>query len=111
VTVASIAEEIHDEEVHEPHLEQRNYWLIALFLGIVTALEVAITYIDALAGPLLVIGLIVLGIVKFATVVGWFMHLRYEPFTMNFMFIFGLLGAITLFIVVLLSFRALFHPF
>lgn len=102
-------EEAHEE--HADHLSPRDYWLIALFLAIVTAVEVAITYIPGFEGAPLVISLLVLGIVKFLTVVAFFMHLKYEPFTMNFMFYFGLLGALALFIAVLLAFQALFHPF
>ncbi len=85
--------------------------MIALFLGIVTAIEVGITYIPGYDGTILVVSLLVLGIVKFLTVVAFFMHLKYEPFTMNFMFYFGLLGVIALFIGVLLSFRALLDTF
>jgi cytochrome c oxidase subunit 4 len=99
------------EEGHDDHLSPANYWMIALFLAIVTAVEVAITYIPGYDGALLVTSLIVLGLVKFLTVVAFFMHLKYEPFTMNFVFYFGLLGALALFIAVLLSFRALFDTF
>lgn len=100
-----------EEQDHHGHLTPANYWRIALFLAIVTAVEVAITYIPGFDGALLVISLLVLGIVKFLTVVAYFMHLKYEPFTMNFMFYFGLLGALALFIAVLLAFRALFDSF
>ena len=100
----------HAEE-HADHLTPANYWRIALFLAVVTAVEVAITYIPGFDGPILVTSLIVLGIVKFVTVVAYFMHLKYEPFTMNFMFYFGLMGAIALFVVVLLAFQALFDSF
>lgn len=96
---------------HGEHLGPRAYWLIALFLAVVTAIEVAITYIPGFDGAPLVASLIILGLVKFFTVVGFFMHLRYEPFTMNFMFYFGLAGAMAVFIALLLAFRALFDTF
>ena len=99
-----------DHEDHF-HLRPANYWLIALFLGVITAVEIAITYIPGFEGPFLVASLLLLGIVKFLTVVAFFMHLRYEPFTMNFMFYFGLIGALALFLAVLLSFRALLQTF
>ena len=104
-------EEHSEQEEHADHLTPANYWRIALFLAVVTAIEVAITYIPGFDGPILVTSLLVLGVVKFLTVVAFFMHLKYEPFTMNFMFYFGLLGAIALFIAVLLAFRALFDTF
>lgn len=99
------------QEEHADHLTPANYWMIALFLAVVTAIEVAITYIPGFDGTALVISLLVLGVVKFLTVVAFFMHLKYEPFTMNFMFYFGLLGAIALFVAVLLAFEALFDRF
>jgi cytochrome c oxidase subunit 4 len=99
------------QEEHADHLTPANYWMIALFLAVVTAIEVAITYIPGFDGSALVISLLVLGVIKFLTVVAFFMHLKYEPFTMNFMFYFGLLGAIALFIAMLLAFEALFDAF
>ena len=108
-TEASPVEETTEE--HADHLSPASYWMIALFLAIVTAVEVAITYIPGYDGTILVVSLLVLGVVKFLTVVAFFMHLKYEPFTMNFMFYIGLLGALALFIAVLLSFRALFDTF
>ena len=110
MTAQAESPETHEDE-HADHLSPKDYWLIALFLAVVTAVEVAITYIPGFDGPLLVTSLLVLGIVKFLTVVAFFMHLKYEPFTMNFMFYFGLLGALALFIAVLLAFRALFDTF
>ncbi len=71
----------------------------------------AITYIPGFEGGALVASLLILGIVKFLTVVAFFMHLKYEAFTMNFMFYFGLVGVLMLFIAVLLSFRALVDTF
>ena len=103
--------DVQHEEEHADHLSPANYWAIALFLGIVTAVEVAITYIPGYDGTILVVSLLVLGLVKFLTVVAFFMHLKYEPFTMNFMFYFGLVGALALFIAMLLAFRALFNTF
>jgi len=102
-------EEVQEE--YADHLSPANYWGIALFLAVVTAVEVAITYIPDFDGTVLVVSLLVLGAVKFLTVVAFFMHLKYEPFTMNFMFYFGLLGALALFIAVLLAFEALFDSF
>ena len=99
------------QEEHADHLTPANYWAIALFLAVVTAIEVAITYLPGFDGTALVVSLLVLGVVKFLTVVAFFMHLKYEPFTMNFMFYFGLLGALALFIAVLLAFEALFDTF
>ena len=96
------------EEAHAvDHLTPRQYWLIALFLGVVTAIEVAIAYIDAL-DFILVPALLILGLVKFVTVVGYFMHLKFDNPTFTRLFAVGAAGAIVLFMAVLLSFHAVF---
>ena len=54
------AEGLEDE--HADHLTPANYWRIAVFLAVVTAVEVAITYIPGFDGAILVTSLIVLGL-------------------------------------------------
>lgn len=96
----------HDED-HIEHPSPKQYWMIALILAIVTAVEVGASYIPALEGPVLVSILFILGGVKFAMVVALFMHLKFDkPLYRNF-FLIGLFGAIAMFVVVLLTFRAL----
>lgn len=96
----------HGED-HIEHPTPKQYWLIALILAIVTAVEIGASYIDALDGPVLVSILFILGGVKFAMVVALFMHLRFDkPLYRNF-FLIGLFGAIAMFVVVLLTFQAL----
>ncbi len=89
------------------HPTEKRYWLIALFLGIVTAIEIAIAYIPDLNRTVLTVGLIGLGILKFGVVVGWFMHLRFENKTMNRLFAIGLILALSLFFVVLATFSGI----
>lgn len=89
------------------HPTEKRYWMIALFLGIVTAVEIAIAYIPDLNRTLLTVGLIGLGILKFSVVVGWFMHLRFENKTMNRLFAIGLVLALSLFFVVLATFSGI----
>ena len=87
------------------HPTQRTYWLVALFLAIVTAVEIAIPYMsvfDSVRAPLLII----LSLVKFITVVGVFMHLRWDLRSYRLYFLFGLIGALAVFMVVLAVFRA-----
>ena len=87
------------------HPTQRTYWLVALFLAVVTAIEIAIPYLsmfDSLRAPLL----IGLSLVKFVTVVGVFMHLRWDLRSYRLYFLFGLIGALAVFMVVLAVFRA-----
>jgi cytochrome c oxidase subunit IV len=84
----------------------KTYWLIAVFLAVITAIEIAIPYIDGF-GYLRAPMLIFFSAVKFFTVVGIFMHLRYDFSAFRAYFLVGLLGAISVFLVVLATFRAL----
>ena len=82
------------------------YWGIALFLAVVTAVEVAVPYLEAL-DPISVPLLIILAIIKFGTVVSFFMHLRYDRKLYRTLFLFGVIGVIPLFVIVLLTMHAL----
>jgi cytochrome c oxidase subunit 4 len=64
------------EDDHGHHPTAREYVRIALILGALTALEVSTYYFEfgRAAIPLL----IVLMVVKFVMVAGFFMHLRYD---------------------------------
>lgn len=88
------------------HPSPREYVRIAVILAIVTAAEVAIYYIDWVHEHGLLIPLLFLfALVKFALVVMWFMHLRFDSRTYSRFFLMGLAGALTLYIAVLLMFR------
>ncbi|MDJ0952375.1 MAG: cytochrome C oxidase subunit IV family protein [Acidimicrobiia bacterium] len=93
------------QTAHRSHPTPAMYWGIALFLGVVTAVEVAVPYIEAL-DPVRVPLLIVLAIIKFGTVVAFFMHLRYDKKLYRTLFLFGVIGVIPLFVVVLLTMHA-----
>ncbi len=104
--VAEAAHADHDED-HIEHPSPAQYWLIALILAIITAVEVGASYISALEGPVLVSILLILGGVKFAMVVALFMHLKFDKPLYRSFFLIGLFGAIAMFVVVLLTFEAL----
>ncbi len=90
----------------ETHPTPRDYWLIALILAVITAAEVAVTYVEALdtvVAPLL----IVMSAAKFTIVVGYFMHLRYERALFRNLFLIGLIAAPILFGAVLFTFGVL----
>ena len=93
-------------EAVRPHPEPRDYWLIAGILGLITAAEVAVTYVDSL-DPVVAPLLIVMSLAKFALVVGWFMHLRFEERRYRMLFYIGLVAAPILFGAVLLTFGVL----
>ena len=97
-------------EAHAPaphsgrHPGPREYIRIAIILGVITAAEVAIYYIEG-AKDFLIPVLFLFSFVKFALVVLWFMHLRFDSRTYARFFVMGLAGAVTLFLIVLLTFR------
>ena len=88
------------------HPTPRFYWIVAAILAVVTAVEIAIGYADV-ASWLKVTGLLTLGGLKFAAVVAFFMHLRFDKPLYRSLFLVGLVGAIPIFIVLLLTFEAL----
>ena len=82
----------HSEPKHEgghAHPTSQAYVRIAIFLAIITLVEVVIYYIPTLR-PALVPALIVLSVAKFLMVVGFFMHLRFDTRLYRFMFAAGL---------------------
>jgi len=79
----------HAVDQHEDHPGERTYINVAIVLTVITAVEVAIYYVEALRDFLVPI-LIVLSIAKFVYVVGFFMHLKFDDRRFRWMFIAGL---------------------
>jgi caa(3)-type oxidase subunit IV len=88
------------------HPTPRTYWLVGGFLAVVTAIEIAISYIDAL-GDWRGVLLIVLSVIKWGTVVAVFMHLRYDLRGYRMLFSFGIIGSLIVFAVVIAAMQAL----
>ena len=88
------------------HPTPRFYWAVAAILVVVTAAEIAVASIDAF-DVIKVPGLFALGGVKFAAVVALYMHLKFDKSLYRGLFLIGLFGAMTIFVVVLLTFQAL----
>jgi cytochrome c oxidase subunit IV len=87
------------------HPTPSEYVNIGLILGAITAIEVIVYYIDALSGALVPI-LLVLSATKFALVVLWFMHLRFDNALFSTLFTGGLMLVAAIFIVVLATLGA-----
>jgi len=87
------------------HPSPKEYVRIAVVLAVVTALEVGIYYTEISRG-ILIPSLLFFAAVKFALVVLWYMHLRFDSRAYARFFLVGLAGAVTLYLVVLLTFRA-----
>lgn len=70
----------HDAHGHaegQPHATWQQYALIGVVLAIITAVEVAIFYIEALE-PVLIPLLLILSAGKFFLVVLYYMHLKFD---------------------------------
>lgn len=87
----------HEIDDHNGHPSERTYIKIAVMLAVITLIEVVIYYIDAFSG-ILVPTLIVLSAAKFITVVGYFMHLKFDDRRLGWIFTGGLLVAFAVFI-------------
>ena len=93
----------HAERAHPTPFK---YVAIALILSVITAVEVAIVYQDFLKdvfGPIL----IVLSAAKFALVVMFYMHLRFDSRLFSVVFVTGLLLATAVLITLLALFRVI----
>jgi cytochrome c oxidase subunit 4 len=100
------AEEQHSGGGHAAgHPSPKEYIRIGLILAVLTAIEVAVAYTD-IPHAILIPTLFLLAIVKFALVVMWFMHLKFDDRRYSRFFVIGLSGAAILYLVVLISFRA-----
>ncbi|HEX2047911.1 MAG TPA: cytochrome C oxidase subunit IV family protein [Acidimicrobiales bacterium] len=94
----------HEGGTKHDHPGERQYIVIALILAVVTAVEVAFSYWEAVEG-ILAPSLILLSIVKFFMVVGWFMHLRFDSRLFRRLFVAGILLAIFCYSAVLATFH------
>lgn len=91
-TPATTQAPAHDEE-HYP--SAAFYSVIAVILIVITGLEVLTYYTEAIR-PLLVPIIIVLGVIKFAAVCMFYMHLRFDNRLFSGLFVFGLFIATAL---------------
>ena len=86
------------------HPGPRQYVIVAIILAVVTGLEIGLFYVKGIPNGILVAALIVLMIIKFALVALWFMHLRFDSRVYRRLFVTGIILAISVFVVVLLTF-------
>ena len=86
---------------HKEHPTPKKYVQIAIFLGVLTAIEVALYYTEDIVGVFTDPLLIFLAIGKYVVVVGWFMHLRFENKMVNRFFAGGMILAVILFAIVM----------
>lgn len=82
-TETTVSDAVHDEHVehghdaHDEHPTEQQYWVVFAVLAVVTAAEVAWSFLG-LSGPALVVPLILMMLFKFVVVAGVFMHLYFD---------------------------------
>jgi cytochrome c oxidase subunit 4 len=98
--------EAHDAHAEGGHAHPTDiqYVYVALFLGVLTAAEVSLYYVNpAFLVSALILG--VLAVVKFATVAMWFMHLRFDSKIFRSFFTTGLVLALIVYPIMLTTFH------
>ena len=85
--------EVHDVEHAHEHPSDFKYVQVAIFLAVLTAIEVALSYVEV-GGEHATVGLLLgLAGVKFFTVVMYFMHLKFDHKWFRRLFVTGLVLA------------------
>jgi cytochrome c oxidase subunit IV len=107
--VAAAAEHEVDETVHT-HPTDLQYVKIAAFLAVLTGLEVATYFWEDIFGSkpstlALVVTLFPMMIIKFGTVILYFMHLKYDNPLFKRVFLFGLALATAVYMIALFAFE------
>jgi caa(3)-type oxidase subunit IV len=87
----------------QAHASRSTYWLIALILGILTMLEVAVFYVPLLHSVIVPI-LLVLSTAKFALVAMFFMHLKFDKPILTTLFAGGIVVAASIILAMMLLF-------
>lgn len=101
--MATATDDETTEQQHSGHHPTpKDYVQVFGVLFVLTAMEVAASFIDV--GPVFLPLLLALMTIKFALVAGWFMHLKYDIATYTQFLVGGLLLAMVLYGVVLLVF-------
>ena len=84
------------------HPTEKTYVKVALFLGIITALEISVSYMH-IADWEKVVSLVAMMMVKFVGVVAYFMHLKFDNPILRKPFVTGLAFAGSIYAIVLLN--------
>jgi cytochrome c oxidase subunit 4 len=85
-----------------PHPSPFKYVMIAVILCAVTALEVAVSYLEGdIPDGLIVTLLLGMAIIKFATVAAYYMHLQTDRPIFRRFFVLGIVAAVLLYLIVL----------
>jgi cytochrome c oxidase subunit 4 len=86
-----------------PHPSPFKYVAIAGVLVVLTALEVWMSYLESVSDNVIIVALLVLMVLKFVMVAGWYMHLRTDQPMFRRFFAVGAVAAVLLYLIVLLT--------
>jgi len=95
----------HDETHDEDHWSDLNYIKLALALAVITGIEVAISYMVDDLGAFFLPLLLGLMLIKFFSVVLFFMHLKFDNRLFSLMFYLGLGLAVAVYTAALFTFK------
>ncbi len=98
--------ESHDAQPHHPGAG--IYLIVAVFLSVLTAMEITVFYVPALKAVIVPV-LLVLAAAKFALIALFFMHLKYDSWTLSGIFIFPLIIATVVLVSLMMLFAYLSH--
>jgi cytochrome c oxidase subunit 4 len=88
------------------HPSPFQYVVIFVILCVVTAAEIGLYYLEEELPTNLIIGLLLaLALIKFAMVASWYMHLRTDKPIFRRFFTIGVIAAVILYLIVLMTFR------
>jgi cytochrome c oxidase subunit IV len=87
-------------EAHHP--TAKLYVKVALWLAVITAIEVVLSYVE-MPPVVLIIALMLAALVKFIVVVGYFMHLKFDQPKLRMPLITGLILAFSIYAIVLIN--------
>lgn len=91
------------DDTGEHHVSDALYVQIAIILAVITAAEVSTYVVDF--GDFMLPALMVMMVAKFALVVMFFMHLRFDHKLFSWVFVAGLVLAVLVYIATLTTFQ------
>jgi cytochrome c oxidase subunit 4 len=92
---------------HQEHASVPTYLRVAVVLAILTAIEIGALYVPGLPSHILVTLILIFGTLKFALVVAFFMHLRYDSKLLTALFV----GPLMIATAIILAIMALFGSY
>jgi cytochrome c oxidase subunit 4 len=106
IDAAGVKERHGAEPGAHEHPSDGVYIKVAIILGVITAAEIGLYFVEEELSPAVVIPtLLAMMVAKFLIVAGWFMHLRYDDPLFKRVFYFGLLLAIAVFLIMMTVFE------